>query len=123
AVLLIDIDRFKSINDSFGHAVGDRVLAMFAEAARKSMRGSDLIGRFGGDEFAAMLLETNREKAIEVAERIRATFSQMTQDVEGHQVGATVSIGLVHCLDRGARYFRIADTGRQRTLLRQGTWA
>ena len=100
AVLLIDIDRFKSINDSFGHAVGDRVLAMFAEAARKSMRGSDLIGRFGGDEFAAMLVETNKEKAIEVAERIRATFAQMTQDVDGHQVGATVSIGLVHCLER-----------------------
>jgi len=100
AVLLIDLDRFKSINDSFGHAVGDRVLAMFAEAARKSMRGSDLIGRFGGDEFAAMLLETNREKAVEVAERIRATFSQMTHDVDGHQVGATVSIGLVHCLER-----------------------
>jgi len=100
AVLLIDIDRFKSINDSFGHAVGDRVLAMFAEAARKSMRGSDLIGRFGGDEFAAMLPETNREKAIEVAERIRATFSQMTQGVDGHQVGAIVSIGLVRCLQR-----------------------
>ncbi len=100
AVLLIDIDRFKSINDSFGHAVGDRVLAMFAEAARKSMRGSDLIGRFGGDEFAAMLVETNREKAIEVAERIRATFAQMTHDVDGHQVSATVSIGLVHCLER-----------------------
>ncbi len=100
AVLLIDLDRFKSINDSFGHAVGDRVLAMFAEAARKSMRGSDLIGRFGGDEFAAMLVETNKEKAIEVAERIRATFAQMTHDVDGHQVGATVSIGLVHCLER-----------------------
>ena len=100
AVLLIDIDRFKSINDNFGHAVGDRVLAMFAEAARKSMRGSDLIGRFGGDEFAAMLLETNREKAIEVAERIRASFAQMTQDVDGHQVAATVSIGLVHSLER-----------------------
>ena len=56
--------------------------------------------RFGGDEFAAMLLETNREKAIEVAERIRASFAQMTQDVDGHQVGATVSIGLVHCLER-----------------------
>ena len=64
------------------------------------MRGSDLIGRFGGDEFAAMLLETNREKAVEVAERIRATFAQMTQNVDGHQVGATVSIGLVHCLER-----------------------
>ena len=100
AVLLIDLDHFKTINDRFGHTVGDRVLAIFAEAARKSMRGSDLIGRFGGDEFAAMFLETNREKAVEVAERIRATFAQMTQDVDGHQVGATVSIGLVHCLER-----------------------
>jgi diguanylate cyclase (GGDEF)-like protein len=100
AVLLIDLDHFKSINDSFGHVVGDRVLGMFAEAARKSMRGSDLVGRFGGDEFAAMLLETNREKAVEVAERIRATFAQMTHDVDGHQVGATVSIGLVHSLER-----------------------
>ncbi|MGC1876772.1 MAG: diguanylate cyclase [Pseudolabrys sp.] len=61
AVLLIDLDHFKSINDRFGHAIGDRVLRMFAEAARKSMRGSDLIGR--GDEFASMLLETTREKA------------------------------------------------------------
>ena len=100
AVLLIDLDHFKTINDRFGNTVGDRVLAIFAKAARKSMRGSDLIGRFGGDEFAAMLLETNREKAVEVAERIRATFAQMTQNVDGHQVGATVSIGLVHCLER-----------------------
>jgi diguanylate cyclase (GGDEF)-like protein len=89
AVLLIDLDHFKSINDRFGHAIGDRVLRMFAEAARKSMRGSDLIGRSGGDEFAAMLLETNREKAVEVAERIRATFAQTTKDVDGLQVGAT----------------------------------
>ncbi|HVQ78473.1 MAG TPA: GGDEF domain-containing protein [Pseudolabrys sp.] len=89
AVLLIDLDHFKSINDRFGHAIGDRVLRMFAEAARKSMRGSDLIGRSGGDEFASMLLETTREKAVEVAERIRATFAQTTKDADGLQVGAT----------------------------------
>ncbi|MGA7065138.1 MAG: GGDEF domain-containing protein [Pseudolabrys sp.] len=89
AVLLIDLDHFKSINDRFGHAIGDRVLRMFAEAARKPMRGSDLIGRSGGDEFAAMLLKTNREKAVEVAERIRATFAQTTKDADGLQVGAT----------------------------------
>jgi diguanylate cyclase (GGDEF)-like protein len=100
AVLLIDLDHFKSINDRFGHAVGDRVLGIFADAARKSMRGSDLFGRLGGEEFAAMLTETSRDKAIEVAERIRESFEQMSQDVDGHTVCATVSIGLVHCQER-----------------------
>ena len=100
AVLLIDLDRFKSINDRFGHAVGDSVLAIFAEAARKSMRGSDLIGRMGGEEFAAILIETSRDKASEVAERIRASFAHMGQEVDGHRVEATVSIVLVHCLER-----------------------
>jgi len=100
AVLAIDLDHFKSINDRFGHAIGDRVLAIFADAARKSMRGSDLVGRLGGEEFAAMLAETSREKAVEVAERIRVTFAQFAREVDGHPIGATVSIGLVHCQDR-----------------------
>jgi diguanylate cyclase (GGDEF)-like protein len=98
AVLLIDLDHFKSINDRFGHAVGDRVLEVFTEAARKSMRGSDLVGRLGGEEFAAVLADTSREKAVAVAERIRETFAQMAQEVDGHPVCGTVSIGLVHCL-------------------------
>jgi diguanylate cyclase (GGDEF)-like protein len=96
AVLLIDLDRFKSINDRFGHALGDRVLEIFTDAARKSTRGSDLIGRLGGEEFAAMLIDTNRAKAVEVAERIRESFAQMAQEVDGRAVCATVSVGLVH---------------------------
>src|SRR4249920_1229075 len=100
AFLVIDLDHFKSINDRFGHAVGDRVLEIFTEAARKSMRGSDLVGRLGGEEFAAVLADTSREKAVVVAERIRETFAQMAQEVDGHPVRGTVSIGLVHCLER-----------------------
>src|SRR5262245_60882912 len=100
AVLLIDLDHFKSINDRFGQAIGDSVLAIFAEAARKSMRGSDLIGRMGGEEFAAILVDISRDKASEVAERIRAGFARMAQGVDGHSCEATVSIGLVHCLER-----------------------
>lgn len=100
AFLVIDLDRFKSINDRFGHAVGDRVLEVFTEAARKSMRGSDLVGRLGGEEFAAVLADTSREKALAVAERIRETFAQMAEEVDGHPVCGTVSIGLVHCLGR-----------------------
>ena len=97
AVLLIDLDHFKSINDRFGHALGDRVLEIFTDAARKSMRASDLIGRLGGEEFAAMLHDTSRDKAVAVAERIRESFAQIAQDVDGHPVCATVSIGIVHC--------------------------
>ena len=121
AVLLIDLDHFKSINDRFGHALGDRVLEIFTEAARHSMRASDLIGRLGGEEFAAVLYDTSRDKAVVVAERMRETFAHATQEVDGRPVCATVSIGLVHCEERGARRARIAGPGRPGALFRQGT--
>jgi diguanylate cyclase (GGDEF)-like protein len=101
AVLLIDLDHFKSINDRFGHALGDRALEVFAEAARQSLRSSDLLGRLGGEEFAAVLSDTSREKAMMVAERIRETFAKAAREVDGRPVCATVSIGLVHCQDAG----------------------
>jgi diguanylate cyclase (GGDEF)-like protein len=97
AVLVIDLDHFKSINDRFGHALGDRVLEIFSETARQSTRSTDLIGRLGGEEFAAVLYDTNHEKAVTVAERIRESFAQAALEVESRPVCATVSIGLVHC--------------------------
>jgi diguanylate cyclase (GGDEF)-like protein len=97
AVLLLDLDHFKSINDRFGHALGDRVLEIFTGAARKSVRASDLIGRMGGEEFAAVLCDTSEEKALAVAQRIRENFAKAAQEVDNRPVGATVSIGLVHC--------------------------
>ena len=97
AVLLIDLDHFKSINDRFGHALGDRVLEIFTDAARQSIRSSDLIGRLGGEEFAAVLYDTSRDKAVAAAERIRESFAQISQEVDGRPVCASVSIGIVHC--------------------------
>ena len=97
AVLLIDLDHFKSINDRFGHAIGDRTLEIFADAARQSIRASDLVGRLGGEEFAAILRDTGQEKAVAVADRLRETFARAAQDVDGRPVCATVSIGVVHC--------------------------
>jgi diguanylate cyclase (GGDEF)-like protein len=96
-VLLIDLDHFKSINDRFGHAIGDRVLEVFSETARKSVRSTDLLGRLGGEEFAAVLTDTSRDKAAAVAERIRLAFVSAAQDVDGRPVGATISIGLAYC--------------------------
>ena len=97
AVLLIDLDHFKSINDRFGHALGDRVLEIFAAAIRESVRGSDLIGRIGGEEFSAVLYDTSFDTAAVVAERIRNVFAQVAQAVDGRPVCATVSIGVAHC--------------------------
>jgi diguanylate cyclase (GGDEF)-like protein len=96
AVLLVDLDHFKTINDRFGHALGDRVLEIFTAAARESIRASDLIGRIGGEEFASVLYDTTPEKAVAVAERIREAFAAAAQEVDGRPVCATVSIGLVH---------------------------
>ncbi len=96
AVLLIDLDHFKSVNDRFGHAIGDRVLEIFADAMRESIRSSDLIGRLGGEEFAAILRDTGRDKAVAVADRLRECFAREAQDVDGRPVCATVSIGVVH---------------------------
>jgi len=97
AVLLIDLDHFKSINDRFGHALGDRVLEIFSDTARQSVRTTDLLGRLGGEEFAVVLTDTKEDKAVAVAERIREGFAKAAQDVESRPVGATVSIGLVYC--------------------------
>ena len=94
AVLLIDLDHFKSINDSFGHAIGDRVLQVFATMARGKIRKDDLIGRLGGEEFAIVLYDSDHDKAMQIAETIRATFAGVAAEVEGHRVDATCSIGV-----------------------------
>jgi diguanylate cyclase (GGDEF)-like protein len=99
AVMLLDLDNFKSINDRFGHAVGDHVLQQFAQIGSRCMRRFDLFGRLGGEEFAALLFDTNRERALAIAEEIRASFAAATAEVEGRPVIATVSIGIVITYD------------------------
>ena len=99
AVLLVDLDHFKSINDRFGHALGDRVLEIFTDSAQKSVRATDLIGRLGGEEFAAILVDTTKDRALAVAERIRENFAKAALEVDKRPVGATVSIGLALCAE------------------------
>src|SRR5262249_19402221 len=93
-------DHFKSINDRFGHAIGDRVLQIFAGKTMSVMRDMDLLGRLGGEEFAAVLYDANRETTVALAERIRGAFAEATIEVDGYPVGATLSIGVV--LQEGA---------------------
>jgi len=125
AVMLLDLDNFKGINDRFGHAIGDRVLQMFAEVGSGCMRRYDIFGRLGGEEFAALLVDSSRERALAVAEQIRASFVEVTGMVEGKPVVATVSIGVVisydAVLDLSAllaqadhALYRAKDNGRNR---------
>ena len=125
AVMLLDLDNFKSINDRFGHAVGDRVLQIFADVASGCVRHIDLFGRLGGEEFAALLRDTTRERALAVAEQIRTGFAEATRQVDGRSVDATVSIGIVishdAVLDLSAllaqadhALYRAKDSGRNR---------
>jgi diguanylate cyclase (GGDEF)-like protein len=93
SALMFDLDHFKSINDRFGHAIGDRALHLFAVTASASTRASDILGRFGGEEFVALLPATLAEASI-VAERVRKAFETVAVMVAGCDLKATVSIGV-----------------------------
>jgi diguanylate cyclase (GGDEF)-like protein len=94
AVFMVDLDRFKSINDRFGHAIGDRVLQIFAETATSNLRSTDLVGRLGGEEFALVLADACRDNAFLVGERIRGAFAAAAAHVGSVPVNATASIGV-----------------------------
>ena len=94
AMLMIDIDRFKSINDRYGHSVGDQAIVACADAMRATLRDADVLGRMGGEEFAALLPLANEQAALDTAERLRRAVEavHMTLD-NGETLGLTVSIG------------------------------
>jgi diguanylate cyclase (GGDEF)-like protein len=95
---VIDIDHFKRINDSHGHPVGDRVLRNFAREALATIRGSDVLGRWGGEEFLLMMPNTRANLARLGVERLRLRAEALQLDVEGQPVSFTLSAGLVEHL-------------------------
>jgi two-component system cell cycle response regulator len=97
ALLLIDADHFKKVNDTWGHAAGDTALRALAGHLQRSVRGEDMIARFGGEEFAVLARETSANGAMAVAERIRKSVERTPVLLDtGHTVSLTVSIGVVH---------------------------
>ena len=96
AMLMMDLDHFKAVNDTYGHQAGDQVLVAFAAKVRSRLRSKDLLGRFGGEEFALLLPGTPLDAALQVAERIRIACIPK----EG-EVGCTVSIGVTMSLPEG----------------------
>jgi diguanylate cyclase (GGDEF)-like protein len=111
-LLLFDLDRFKHVNDTFGHPVGDQVLKTFCGAATAALRPDDLFGRLGGEEFASLLPHTSLDEGLAVAERIRSNFEATTLEVGANKLAATVSVGVAMSVDPSrtlADLFKAAD--------------
>ena len=100
ALASLDIDHFKGVNDTYGHAVGDRVIKALARLLRQRLRGADIIGRMGGEEFAAILPDSGLEQAAKVFEQIRKAFSEIVFHTQGASFSVTISCGISafpHC--------------------------
>ncbi|MGH9486850.1 MAG: GGDEF domain-containing protein [Terriglobales bacterium] len=94
AVLAVDLDHFKFLNDAYGHAAGDAALAAAARLLLQCLRSSDLLARFGGEEFVAVLPDRDGVRASLVAERLRSRLEELRVDYEGHPLALTASFGI-----------------------------
>jgi diguanylate cyclase (GGDEF)-like protein len=101
SVLMIDVDRFKALNDGYGHDAGDRMLRLVAKCIETELRHTDVMARYGGDEFVALLPETPVESAVEVAGRIRAAVAGTPLSQDGKSILTSVSIGVANYPDHG----------------------
>ncbi len=129
AVLVLDLDRFKSINDEHGHDIGDRVLASFADVAAAAVRPTDMLYRLGGEEFCVVLPHTGVHTALRVAEGIRKAFAAHAYvDTAGTAIAGTVSIGIATADQAGfdlevllaaadAALYEAKSRGRNRTVV------
>jgi len=127
AIMQIDLDHFKSINDTYGHPAGDAVLCAFVDLARDHLRSCDVIARTGGEEFVLLLPNMNAAEAAQVADRLRHSFEQMRVHYDGRMIVATASFGVTE-RQRGeslammmkradALLYRAKSEGRNRVVL------
>jgi diguanylate cyclase (GGDEF)-like protein len=100
SVLMLDIDHFKKVNDTYGHLVGDRLLSELAKQCKSTLRDADVMARYGGEEFVVLLPETPARLALLAAERLWKAIAGVQLDVEGQTVSVSVSLGVAE-LDSG----------------------
>ena len=92
-VLMIDIDRFKEFNDDFGHQAGDKVLKEVSDKIKETIRETDIAGRYGGEEFSVVLLNTDKKQGAEIAEKLRKEIEALSFCFDGDKVGVTATVG------------------------------
>ncbi len=98
SIILIDLDKFKKINDTYGHISGDRILKRISKQISNTLRKTDTVARYGGDEFVVLLPETGKENAVSVANRIRGNIDKAN---EREEIKINVSIGMASYPDNG----------------------
>ena len=96
AIIMLDIDHFKGINDRYGHKAGDEVLFSIASTIKKTLRQGDIAGRHGGEEFIVLVSGTSPDISSRVAERIRQAVERASIEVDGTSINMTISLGLVY---------------------------
>ncbi|AMJ63033.1 hypothetical protein AXW83_24480 [Bosea sp. PAMC 26642] len=94
SLLMIDLDKFKNINDTYGHIAGDDVLKMFASHGKSVFRATDLFARIGGEEFVALLVGTDKPGGLLVAERLRSSIAELNIRTRAGVIRVTASVGL-----------------------------
>jgi len=99
SMMFFDIDHFKQVNDTFGHAMGDQALIQTLKIICATLRTTDVVGRYGGDEFVILLPQTSAQEALSLAERIRASIAAMRLDTEKGPLTLAVSIGIAQSID------------------------
>jgi two-component system cell cycle response regulator len=101
-LLMIDVDHFKAINDTFGHLAGDQVLRALATSSVRILRAGDLFARYGGEEFVAMICNAKKDALVALAERVRVAFGEVRVELGGRPVAVTVSIGVALASERAS---------------------
>ena len=109
SIVMVDSDNLKQINDTYGHEAGNRLLQHLVRCIREQLRGSDVMARFGGDEFIVLLPETNNKGAMEMAERIRKSIEVSRFDVRGGDTNTTASLGVSSYPEDGGNLDVILD--------------
>ena len=131
SLLIFDIDHFKKINDGYGHPAGDEVIRQTARVLKESIREIDIAGRYGGEEFVVILVDTDAEGALVVAERIRTQMEVNTVTYDNQTIKYTVSLGIaelttaisdktqwIDCADQGL--YKAKESGRNNSVIYKG---
>jgi len=108
-LLMVDADGLKDVNDTLGHEAGNTMIRLLANTLRQGLRRTDLLARYGGDEFVLMLVETDPQRSAEVAERLRATIAESPAMINGAEVTTTVSIGMAVCPQDGRELVELME--------------